>query len=190
MENEPVGSDSTKDPDVRDPTKDPVVDGTAKDVIVDETLNDPVACDSPKNPVVNDSEKKSSQYRPKPKKKKKKKGNWNNNKKIKWSPDTKPASFPTHLLPPKIDPRVETTPVEIAAEIRTYLNQAHVEANTVQVEDVCDDEVDDNDADYGEPIDNDDDGEPVNNEFYSPFDQEIDPTGEARMYNGVLFAQY
>ena len=39
--------------------------------------------------------------------------------------------------------------------------------------------------------DNDnDDGEPVNNEFCSPFEQEIGPTGETRMYDGVLFAQY
>ena len=30
----------------------------------------------------------------------------------------------------------------------------------------------------------------VNNEFFSPFDQEIGPTGETRMYDGVLFAQY
>ena len=55
---------------------------------------------------------------------------------------------------------------------------------------MSDDEVDDDDADYGEPIDDDDDGESVSNEFYSPFDQEIGPTGETRMYNDVLFAQY
>ena len=129
-ENEPVGSDSTKDPVVddvnidliftpghmaeadhslKDPdnsdskkesTKELVVDDTAKDVIVNETLKDPVAHDPTKDPVVNDSEKKPNRYRPIPKKKKKKKRSWNNNKKIKWSSDTKLASFPTHLLPP------------------------------------------------------------------------------------------
>ena len=93
-------------------------------------------------------------------------------------------------MPPKIDPRVEPIPAAIAAEIRAYLSQAHVEANNIQVEDASDDEVDDDDADYGEPIDDADYGELVNNEFFSPFDQEIGPTGETKLCDGVLFAQY
>ena len=93
-------------------------------------------------------------------------------------------------MPPKLDPRVETIPSAVAAEIRAYLKQAHVETNTVQVEDVTDDEVDYDDADYGEPIDDADYGELVNNEFFSPFDQEIGPTGVTRMHDGVPFAQY
>ena len=106
------------------------------------------------------------------------------------SSDTKPASFPTHLLPPKIDPRIETIPAAIAAKVRAYFTKAHNKTNTVQVKDESDDEVDDDDAGYGEPIDDDDDGEPVNNEFYSPFEYQIGPTGENRMYDDVLFAQY
>ena len=55
---------------------------------------------------------------------------------------------------------------------------------------MSDDEVNDDVADYGEPLDEEDNREPVNNKFYSSFDQEIRPTGETRMYDGVLFAQY
>ena len=45
---------------------------------------------------------------------------------------------------------------------------------------MIDENVDD-DADYGEL---------VNNEFLSPFDQEIRPTGATIIHDGVLFAQY
>ena len=147
MKNEPV-VDSVED------TNEPVVD----------SVEDPAARDSLKNHAGSDSKKESSQYRPKPKKeKKKKKGGWVNNKKVKWSVDTKPPSLPTHLLPsPKLDTRSERIPSAITAEIKAYLEQAQDETtnsngddncdlnnNTVQVEDVPDDNVDD-DADYGE----------------------------------------
>ena len=49
---------------------------------------------------------------------------------------------------------------------------------------------DDDDTGYGEPIDDNDYGELVNNEFFSPFDQEIGPNGVTRMHDGVLLAQY
>ena len=88
--------------------------------------------------------------------------------------------------------------------MRAYFTKAHNKAKTIQVEDVSDDEVNDDDAGNGEPIDtvddddagngeqndDDDDGELVNDEFYSPFEQPIGPTGETRMCDGVLFAQY
>ena len=102
----------------------------------------------------------------------------------------KASILPNTHIAPKIDPRVEPIPAAITAEIRAYLNQAHVEANTVQLEDASNDEVDDDKADDGEPIDDADCRELVNNEIFSPFDQEIGPTGETRMYDGVLFSQY
>ena len=94
-------------------------------------------------------------------------------------------------MPPKIDPKVETISAAIAAKVKAYFIKAHDGTNTVQVKDVSNDKVDDDDdACYGEPTDDDEDGESVNDEFYSPFEQQIGPTGETRMYDDVLFAQY
>ena len=114
---------------------------------------------------------------------------------MKWSDDTKPPTLPTHLLPPKSDPRIEGIPAAVEAELQAYLERDLVQTtnsddddddddndndNTVQVEDVIIDN-DDDDADYGEL---------VNNEFLSSFDQEIGPTGATIIHEGVLFAQY
>ena len=185
----------TKDTVVIDSPKDPVVSDSVKDPIVSDSVKDPVVSDSTKDPVVNDSKKKPSRYRPKPKKEKKqKKEKWLNNKKVKWSDDTKPPTLPTHLLPPKSDPRIKGIPAAVEAELQTYLERAQVQTTdndgddddndydtTVQVEDVINDNADVDDADYGEL---------VNNEFLSPFDQEIGPTGATIIHDGVLFAQY
>ena len=217
-----VGRDSTKEPTkgpvvvdtatVEEETKDgmPLLQKRAsEDSSSDEDDDTP---DEPKSPPVDvaptspsrrkerrqrgNSEKNPTQHRPKPKKKKKKKESRNNNKKIKLSPDTKPASFTKHLLPPKIDPRVETIPAALAVEVKAYFAKAHNKANTTEANDdvagngePIDDEVHDNDAGNGEQND-EEVGKPVNDESYSPFDQPIGLTGETRIYDGVLFAQY
>ena len=104
LKDDPVVSDSPKDPVVSDSPKENKSDLKVGPVVSDSP-KDPVVSDSTKDPVVNDSKKKPSRYHPKPKKEKKqKKGGWVNNKKMKWSDDTKQPTLPTHLLPPKINP--------------------------------------------------------------------------------------
>ena len=116
MKDDPVVSDSPKDPVVSDSLKDPVVSDSPKDPVVSNSLKDP---------VVSDSKKEPSRYCPKPKnEKKQKKGKWVNNKKIKWSKDTKPPSLPTHLVPPKSTPRINGIPAAIEAQLRSYLERA------------------------------------------------------------------
>ena len=141
--------------DNSDSTKDPVVSDSMKDPVVGDTTKDPATRDSLKDPVVIDLRKEASQHRSKPKiVRKKKKGGWVNNKKVKWTTDTKPPALPTHLLPPPRPPSIEGLPAAaVKAQLRSYFGSTHVDDN----DDVQDD-VDVGD-DYGEPTDDGDHGE-------------------------------
>jgi len=205
-------SDLNKNPIVSDLLNDPVVIDSPKDPIVCDSTMDHNVSDRITEPVASDSKKKPSGYRPRPKKEKKqKKGRWKNNKKIKWSADTKPPSLPTHLLQAKHDPRIIGVPAAVEKEMQAYLERAHAETTNsngdddvnnnetaVQVEDVFDTSNSSESptakpsASLSELFDydvNNDYGELVNDVFLSPFDH-IGPTGETIMDDGVLFAQY
>ena len=114
--------------------KDPVVSDSPKDPVVSDSVKDPVDRDSTKDPVVNDSKKKPSWYRPKPTKdKKQKKGKWVNNKKVKWSDDTKTPSLPTHLLPPSVIHESKESQRQSKQNYRPILNEHKYKPPTTMV---------------------------------------------------------
>ena len=99
----------------------------------------------------------------------------------------KTPTFPTHLLPPKSDPRIKGVPSVVATELQFYVDQAQVQGMQ-QIDDLVyydsnsdDDEYDDDT--FHDVIQvkniiedtNDDDAiiyrEPINNEFLPPVGQ-------------------
>ena len=95
--------------------------------------DDPVVSDSLKDPVVSDSKKEPSRYRPKPKKEKKqKKGKWVNNKKVKWSYDTKAPTLPPHL-PPRVIHESKESQQQSKQNCRPILNEHKLKPTTTMV---------------------------------------------------------
>ena len=156
----------------------PNVAGTTEDTTTTDAT-------SSKDPVVIDVKKEAVKHLSKPKVlKKKKKGGWTNNKKVKWTADTKPPSLPSHLLPRPRTPGIEGLPAAVEAQLRAYFGTP-LAASKADLQDNVD--VDDNN---GEPTDDGDYGEQINSELYSQSEQDIGPTGATIMHEGVLFAQY
>ena len=56
---------------------------------------------------------------------------------MKWSDDTKPPTLPTHLLPPRSNPRIEGIPAAVEAELQAYLERAQVETTNNNMGTYC-----------------------------------------------------
>ena len=125
----------------------------------------------------------------------------------------KTPSFPTHLLPPKSNPRIEGVPAAVEAEFQSYLDRARVggmeqihdivyyDSNSDVDDDNDDDDDDDNDTFHDtsqieDVIEDSNDGdatihgESINHEFLSLIGQEIRATGVTIKHEGVLYVQY
>ena len=73
---------------------------------------------------LNPSENKSEEYQSNVEKRRKRK--IGKQQETRWKDQIKASIFPTHLLPPKSDPPTKVVPVAVAAELKSYVDQARV----------------------------------------------------------------